>query len=146
MVAAVRTVPLALVVALLACVGCASTKMQGSDCTTEKAYARGFNDGKYGSRRHDAVTELCADEVQVAYRRGYLEGDQRRTEPLVAPAPYGCIESPDRRRTCGYDCKLSAGRVACGATLGDNCIEAFGELRCGDHCRPSFGKIVCIGD
>jgi hypothetical protein len=35
------------------------------------------------------------------------------------------------------------GRIECGSSPGDNCVSAFGQIRCGQNCRSQYGQIEC---
>ena len=46
-------------------------------------------------------------------------------------------------KKCGYGCIEAYGEIKCARTKEHNCVEAYGEIKCGLHCTESYGEITC---
>jgi len=65
---------------------------------------------------------------------------------LDSHCSYDAISGNEMNRGIAITCpseKEAYGRIECGANPGDNCVEAYGKIKCGSNCRESFGRIQC---
>lgn len=83
---------------------------------------------------------------------GIPAGPQQYPNPnYVTPVPYECVHTPYAYMThgmiCGYDCKISRGRVKCATFPNQRCLTtaSSGYIACGFDCRRSVRGIIGCG-